>query len=61
MVPLLAIAGLFIALMIHIPWITLSVIGICYAAMIPLSWHVYARVKAKHTALAVVPSKVDTF
>lgn len=50
MVPLLLFAAIFLALMIHIPWVTLSIVGVLYAAMIPFSWHVYAKVKAKNEA-----------
>jgi len=60
MVPLLAIAGAFLAAMIHIPWVTLSIIGTLYAAMIPLSWHVYAKAKAKNEAPQSA-APVDTF
>jgi len=60
MVPLLLIATVFLALMIHEPWITLSIVGTIYALMIPFSWHVYARVKTKNQApKPAVP--VDTF
>ena len=40
-IPSLAIIGLFLALLIHAPWITLTVSAIFYAAMIPVSYSVY--------------------
>jgi len=59
MVPLLLFAAIFLALLIYIPWVTLSIIGTAYAVMIPLSWHVYAKVKARNESPA--PATVETF
>lgn len=44
-VPLLAIAGLLLAALVHAPWITLTVMGVTYAASIPIGWHYYYRLK----------------
>lgn len=41
MIPTLAIGALFIALLIHAPWITLTVWGVIYALLIPVSYSVY--------------------
>jgi len=43
LIPSLAIAGLFIALLVHAPWVTLTVFGLLYAAMIPVSMQVYNK------------------
>jgi CDP-diacylglycerol--serine O-phosphatidyltransferase len=50
LIPSLAIAGLFIALLVHAPWITLTVFGLLYAAMIPVSVRVYAKREQRHTS-----------
>jgi CDP-diacylglycerol--serine O-phosphatidyltransferase len=42
MIPSLAIAGLFFAMLVHAPWITLTIFGILYACLIPVSMRVYA-------------------
>lgn len=43
LIPSLAIAGLFIALLVHAPWVTLTIFGLLYAAMIPVSMQVYSK------------------
>lgn len=43
LIPSLAIAGLIIALLVHAPWVTLTVFGLLYAALIPVSMRVYAK------------------
>ena len=41
MIPTLAILGLFLAMLVHAPWITLTVSGLLYALLIPVSYRVY--------------------
>jgi len=41
LIPSLAITGLFIALLVHAPWITLTVAGVFYFLLIPVSYRVY--------------------
>jgi len=49
LIPTLAIASLFIALLIHAPWITLTISGVIYACLIPVSYSVYrAREKNRN-------------
>lgn len=43
LIPSLAIAGLFIAMLVHAPWITLTAFGVLYASLIPVSMRVYAQ------------------
>jgi CDP-diacylglycerol--serine O-phosphatidyltransferase len=40
-IPSLAIVGLFLAMLVHAPWITLTVSALIYATMIPVSYSVY--------------------
>lgn len=40
-IPTLAILGLFLAMIIHAPWITLTVAGLIYALSIPFSYNIY--------------------
>jgi len=47
LIPSLAIAGLFIALLVHAPWVTLTFFGLLYAAMIPVSMQVYNKRKKR--------------
>lgn len=42
LIPSLAICGLFIALLVHAPWMTLTVFGVLYACLIPVSMRVYS-------------------
>jgi CDP-diacylglycerol---serine O-phosphatidyltransferase len=46
--PILAVAALFVACLITYPWATLLVGACIYAAMIPLSGLQYLRMKAQH-------------
>lgn len=55
MIPSLAVIGLFIALLVHAPWMTLTVFGVLYACMIPVSMRVYASREKR--ALAKQPKK----
>ena len=41
LIPTLAVVGLFLAVLINAPWITLTVSGLIYTAMIPVSYRVY--------------------
>lgn len=41
LIPTLAMVGLFLALLIHAPWITLTIFAILYASLIPVSYRVY--------------------
>jgi CDP-diacylglycerol--serine O-phosphatidyltransferase len=41
LVPTLAITGLFLAMLIHAPWITLTVLAVLYTLLIPVSYRVY--------------------
>jgi CDP-diacylglycerol--serine O-phosphatidyltransferase len=41
LIPSLAVIGLFIALLVHAPWITLTISGVFYALLIPVSYRVY--------------------
>jgi len=41
LIPTLAVLGLFIALVVNAPWIMLSVGGIIYVALIPVSYRIY--------------------
>lgn len=43
--PVLALAGLMIAALIHAPWPTLVVLSVAYIALIPLSFRVYRRLE----------------
>jgi len=38
---ILAVVGLIIALLVHAPWITLTIMGLLYASLIPVSYRVY--------------------
>lgn len=51
-VPLLAFAGLFLAAMVHAPWITLTAVGLTYVASVPLAWREYWKLKRKNAPLA---------
>ncbi len=53
-VPMLAAAGLFIAAIVHAPWLTLTVAGVTYAVSIPLGFQKYASLKRHHTAPVTV-------
>lgn len=46
-VPIMALAALFIAGLAGRPWFTLFVLGTAYLAAIPLAWRGYARLKAE--------------
>lgn len=48
-IPTLAVVGLLIALLVHAPWITLSILAIIYASLIPVSYRVY-QLRAKRGA-----------
>lgn len=41
MIPTLAVFGLFIAMLVHAPWITLTAFGLLYVCLIPVSVRVY--------------------
>lgn len=56
LVPSLAIAGLIIALLIHAPWITLTLMGLLYASLIPVSYRVY-KMREKSAMKAPVKAK----
>ena len=49
-IPTLAIIGLMIALLIHAPWITLSILAIIYALLIPVSYRAYQSRAKRHKA-----------
>lgn len=40
-IPTLAIIGLILAMLFHAPWLTLTVMGLLYIAMIPVSYRLY--------------------
>lgn len=44
-VAMLAIAGAFLAALIHIPWFTLTLLGMIYIASIPLGWRHYLTLR----------------
>lgn len=50
--PVLALAALMIAALIHAPWPTLTVLAAAYIAMIPLSFRAYRRLEAAHPETA---------
>jgi CDP-diacylglycerol--serine O-phosphatidyltransferase len=53
-VPLLAAAGLFLAALVHAPWMTLMVMGLTYAASIPVGFQKYAVLKRQHQLPVVI-------
>jgi CDP-diacylglycerol--serine O-phosphatidyltransferase len=53
-VPLLAAAGLFLAALVHAPWLTLMIMGLIYAASIPAGLQKYVSLKRKN-ALTAAP------
>jgi CDP-diacylglycerol--serine O-phosphatidyltransferase len=53
-VPLLAAAGLFLAALVHAPWLMLMLMGIAYASSIPVGFQKYATLKRHHTAPVTV-------
>jgi len=47
-VALLAIAGAFLAAIIHAPWATLTAVGLAYAVSLPMGWRHYMALKKAH-------------
>jgi CDP-diacylglycerol--serine O-phosphatidyltransferase len=41
MIPTLAVIGFTLALLVHAPWITLTLMGLLYIALIPISYRLY--------------------
>jgi CDP-diacylglycerol--serine O-phosphatidyltransferase len=60
-VPLLAAAGLFLAALIHIPWITLTLMGLIYMLSMLFGWQKYLSLKKAHAnpAPAAAPARGD--
>ncbi len=49
LIPSLAIGGLILAMLVHAPWITLTMMGLLYTALIPVSYRLYkSREKRGH-------------
>jgi CDP-diacylglycerol--serine O-phosphatidyltransferase len=58
--PLLLGAGLFVALLVSEPWAAFALIGIAYAALIPLGVRSYNRLRAEAEAMAVIAREEET-
>jgi CDP-diacylglycerol--serine O-phosphatidyltransferase len=42
-IPMLGLVGLFLAALIHAPWMTLSICVTVYAVSLPLAWRIYKK------------------
>lgn len=61
-VPLLAVAGLILASLVHAPWATLMVMGVTYAVSIPLGFQKYLSMKKANATTDAAPAPpVETF
>ena len=47
-IPMLTAGGLLLAVLIHAPWITLSVISVIYMASLPFAFQAYRKMEKAH-------------